>query len=106
MTAGIVDTSDTKVYWRAFAGCAALALLLRFTVFLNRPLKERSFLGLGFLVLSFSLVVALNFVAYRRVRQHLLAHHWEKGVELSRTRFNWPTMQWLYSTAATRALLP
>ena len=100
----VQQTSHIRAYWYAWLGIAAVALVLRFTVF--RGASERRLFGLAttYVVSTWLPLMALNFFEGRRLAKYLEIHHprqWEliSGISFMGVscRNGFREMRWLYS---------
>ena len=97
-------TSHIRIYWRVWLGMVALALGLRFTLFLGVGAEQRFSLPIIYAVCTWLPAMALNAIEGRRLMSYLKSHHRQKWEELtyvpgfgSGGRNSFRTIPWLYS---------
>jgi hypothetical protein len=69
-----------KLYWCVWLGVVALALLLRFTIFLGASSERLFALASAYALGTWIPIMALNFIEGRRLSSYLQKHHpakWE-----------------------------
>jgi hypothetical protein len=71
-------TSRIRIYWCAWLAVVALALLLRFTVFLGASSNSLFAFASAYMVSTWLSVIALNVIEGRRLSRYLREHHPEK----------------------------
>lgn len=79
-TTATQETSRTRIYWCAWLGVVALALLLRFTVFLGASSHRLFVLASAYGLGTWIPIMVLNFIEGRRLSSYLRIHHpakWE-----------------------------
>lgn len=97
-------TSRIRIYWCAWLAVVALALLLRFTVFLGASSDSLFALASVYGVSTWLSVMALNMIEGRRLMSYLRVHHPQKWGQLtyvpglgSGMSNGFRTLPWLYS---------
>ena len=96
--------SRIRIYWSAWLAVVALALLLRFTVFLGASSNNLFALASVYAVSTWLSVMVLNVVEGRRLSSYLREHHPQKWAWLtyvpglgSGMHNGFRTLRWLYS---------
>jgi hypothetical protein len=105
MNAAIVhNTSRIRLYWSAWLAVVALALLLRFTLFLGASSDSLFAFASVYAVSTWLSVMVLNVVESRRLSFYLREHHPKKWEWLtyvpglgSGMQNDFRTLRWLYS---------
>jgi hypothetical protein len=100
----IQKTSHIHGYWYAWLGIAAVALVLRFTVFLGAGEQRLFGLATAYFVSTWLLVMVLNLIEWRRLTAYVRTHHphqWEQIGCISilgiAGRNGFREIRWLYS---------
>ncbi|HXR08619.1 MAG TPA: hypothetical protein VN765_14885 [Candidatus Acidoferrum sp.] len=100
----VQQTSHIRAYWYAWLGIAAVALVLRFTVFLGASEQRLFGLATAYGISTWLPIMALNFFEGRRLTEYLRIHHphqWEPISHISfmgvAGRYGFRETRWLYS---------
>jgi hypothetical protein len=93
-----------NVYWRLWLGVVAVALVLRFTVFLGANSNRLFALAAAYFIVTWLSIIVLNSVEGRTLMSHLRTHHHDKWEWLTYAPGLGPGMHnsfrslpWLYS---------
>jgi hypothetical protein len=100
----VQQTSHIRAYWYAWLGITAVALILRFTVFLGASEPRLFGLAAAYGIGTWLPIIALNFFERRRLTEYLRIHHpqqWESISYISimgvAVRNGFRERRWLYS---------
>jgi len=101
----VQPTSRIRAYWCAWLGVVALAILLRFTVFLGASREQLFALASAYGVCTWIPIMVFNFIEGRRLLSYLRIHHpakWEwltYGPGLGSGMHNgFRSLPWLFSS--------
>jgi len=98
------QTSHIRAYWYAWLGIAAVALVLRFTVFLGASEQRLFGLATAYMISTWLPIIALNLVEGHRLTAYLRIHHPQQWEQISYISFlgfagrnGFRETRWLYS---------
>ncbi len=92
----VQSTSRIKIYWCVWLSILAIALTLRFTVFVNFARELRPQLGVIYIYGTWLPIMILVLVENCRLWRYMMAHHRRKWEQIS-VRGSFSTLPWLYS---------